>query len=71
MIHEGMRIQDVRYDAARRCYHGAVTIFEQNGIFITQVSTPGAPHWGYARTLDALAEAGVRARTTRAPVPSA
>lgn len=61
MVREGMRIQDVRYDAAARSYSGAVTIFERNGIFITQVTTAGAPNWGYARTLDALAQAARRA----------
>ena len=65
MTPTGMRIQNVRYDASGRRYHGAVTFYERNGIQVLQVSAPGMPTWGYERTLEALSEAGLRARAQR------
>ncbi|MEM1428220.1 MAG: hypothetical protein AAGG09_02050 [Pseudomonadota bacterium] len=70
MAPKSMRIQDVRFDAAERRYHGAVIFYETNGMEVMQVSTPGAPTWGYARTLEALRLAGQRARFSRTADPA-
>jgi len=71
MAPTGMRIQNVHYDASRRRYHGAVTFYERNGIQVLQVSAPGMPSWGYERTLEALSDAGLRARALGAAGPGA
>lgn len=51
---EDMAIKDVHYDAATRRYHGALTLYLPNGIFVTQVSVAGAPAWGRTRAIEAL-----------------
>ncbi len=64
----GTRISDVRYDATKRRYHGAVTFYGPDGIRQLKVSAPGLPGWGYERTLQALSEAGKRAWTEGAAI---
>lgn len=59
------RISRVSYDAVRRQYVGDVTYTGPEGLLQMRVSAPGLPGWGYERTLEALTEAGARARAER------
>lgn len=67
MATSSTRISRVSYDAAHRHYVGDVTFSGPEGLVQFRVTAPGLPGWGYERTLQALSEAGDRARAGRKP----